>query len=119
MADSRSMHSTISSTGRLRRRHWIALLGLLTAIVLLVLHEPALANKFETIGGGVSGSRQLKLDWLQNFLYVVSGLCLLGAVLVVVVPRNNASYLNFANWKQSAFVLTVLAAASLGGALLI
>ena len=89
------------------------------AIGLLLLCEPALANKFETIGGGVSGSRQLKLDWLAGFLYAVGGLSLLGTVLAVLMRNSNTLFLNVRNWKASASVLAVITVLSLGGALLI
>ena len=89
------------------------------AALLFVLQEPALANKFETIGGGFGGSRQLKLDWLQGFLYVVGGLSLLGAILAVTFPRQNALFLNATNWKQSAAVLLILSGICIGGGLLL
>ena len=83
--------------------------GLLFGMLALLFLEPALANKFETIGGGVSGSSGIKRDWLQSFFLVVGGLCLLSALLAVVVPHNNALYLNFENWKRSAIILSILA----------
>ena len=82
--------------------------GLLLAWLALYL-EPALANKFETIGGGFSGSSGFKREWLQMFFIVIGGLSLLGAVLAVVVPHKNALYLNFNNWKQSAIIMLVIA----------
>ncbi len=76
---------------------------------MLLFLDPALAeNKFEIIGGGVSGSTQLKKEHIQVILYVVSGILLLFAVLAVALPRRNPLMLNFANWKQSASVLLVL-----------
>ena len=85
-------------------------IGLLLSALALVFIEPALANKFETIGGGVSGSSGIKREWLQKFFLVVGGLSLLSAVLALVVPHNNALYLNFSNWKRSFAVLLVLSA---------
>jgi hypothetical protein len=81
----------------------------LLVVFLALLIEPALANKFETIGGGVSGSSGIKREWLQKFFLVIGGASLLGAVLAVVVPHRNALYLNYNNWKQSAIMLSVLA----------
>jgi hypothetical protein len=94
------------------------LLGL-SACVLILLCEPASANKFETIGGGVAGSRQFKLEWLQGFLYVVGGIGLLTAALAVFAPHNNPLFLNFANWKQSAVVASLIGVVCIGGALLL
>jgi len=85
-------------------------------ILFLLYLEPALANKFETIGGGVSGSSGIKREWLQNFFLVLGGLSLLGSVLTVVIPHKNAAFLNFSNWKQSAIVLFVFAVAFLATA---
>lgn len=83
--------------------------GTVLCVLLLLFLEPALANKFETIGGGVSGSTGIKREWLQKFLLVSGGLSLLGAILAVVIPHTNAAFLNFSNWKQSAIVLLVFA----------
>ena len=94
------------------------LLGL-AMITLLIAVEPALANKFETIGGGVSGSAHLKQEWLKGFLYIVGGLSLLTTALAVFVPHNNALFLNFANWKQSAIVSFLIAVVCIVGALLL
>jgi len=88
-------------------------------LLLLVLFEPALANKFEAIGGGVSGSAQIKLDWLKGFLYVVGGISLLSGILAVVVPHDNPLFLNFRNWKRSAVVLFIIAGLCFAAALLI
>ena len=84
------------------------LLGLLPLILLWV--EPCVANRFETIGGGLSGSDALKLEWLRNFSLIAGSLCLLGALLAVVVPRRNPLLLNYSNWKSSAAVLGVFGA---------
>jgi hypothetical protein len=100
-------------------RPWFTIGFLLLITFFLFAHEPALANKFETIGGGFGGSRQLKLDWLQGFLYVVGGLSLLGAILAVTFPRQNALFLNATNWKQSAAVLLILSGICIGGGLLL
>lgn len=77
-------------------------------ILALLCVEPTLANKFETIGGGVSGSSGIKRDWLQKFFLVVGGMSLLTAVLALFVPHNNALFLNYGNWKRSFIILLVL-----------
>lgn len=84
--------------------HCAIALGILAMLCI----EPALANKFETIGGGVSGSSGIKRDWLQKFFLVVGGMSLLSAVLALVVPHNNALFLNYGNWKKSFIILLVL-----------
>lgn len=87
------------------RRLYLAVL----AALLLALFEPALANKFETISGGVSGSMRIKRDWLIGFLYVAGGISLFGSLLAVVVPHRNALFLNHANWKTSAAIMLLIA----------
>ncbi len=83
-----------------------ALCGLFAAIALLA--DPALANKFETISGGVNGSLRVKRAFVQSaLLYGGSGF-LIGAVLAVVVPHTNPAFLNYANWRNSAIVLAIL-----------
>ncbi|MGB5569143.1 MAG: hypothetical protein WBM81_07545 [Sedimenticolaceae bacterium] len=83
--------------------------GMALCVLLLLYLEPALANKFETNGGAVSGSSGIKREWLQKFLFVGGGLSLLGSILAAVLPHRNAAYLNYGNWKQSAIVLLVFA----------
>ncbi|MDJ0741262.1 MAG: hypothetical protein QNJ91_16215 [Gammaproteobacteria bacterium] len=88
-------------------------------VALLLAAEPALANKFETISGGVSGSASFKRDWLVKFLLTAGGVSLGSAVLAVLVPHNNALFLNFSNWKQSALVMFVIACALFAAAALV
>lgn len=87
----------------------MGLLALL-ACSMLLLAEPALANKFEAIGSGLSGSSHSKRDWLTGFFAVSGGLSLLFGILTIATPHDNAAFLNYGNWKQSAIVLFVLAA---------
>lgn len=94
-------------------------LGLSVGILVVLCLEPALANKFETIGGGVSGSSGFKREWLQKFFLVVGGLSLLGAILAVVVPHDNVLFLNFDNWKRSSVILLFLSAIFFGAAFLL
>jgi len=75
---------------------------------ILLLTEPTLANKFETISGGVSGSARVKTDFIQTLLLTLGSGFMIGAVLAVVVPRTNAAFLNYANWKSSAAVMATL-----------
>lgn len=88
--------------------------GLILCLLAAVFIEPALANKFETIGGGVSGSSGIKREWLQKFFLVIGGMSLLSAILALVVPHDNALYLNFSNWKRSFVILLILAAVFFG-----
>jgi len=84
-------------------------IGLLAASLLLIT-EPALANKFETIGGGVAGSSGIKRDWLAGFFLVAGGITGLLGILAIVTPHSNAAFLNATTWKQSAIVLFILTA---------
>jgi len=79
--------------------------------VLGLIAEPALANKFETIGGGLAGSSSIKRDWLTGFFMIAGGITLLLGFLCIVTPHRNAAFLNSTNWKQSAIVLFSLTAA--------
>lgn len=74
--------------------------------------DPALANKFETIGSGVSGSYGIKREWLEGFFYILCGIFASTAVLAMIIPRSNPLFLNHVNWKKSAAVLAILAAAA-------
>ena len=93
--------------------------ALIPALLLLLWFEPVLANKFETIGGGVSGSSGFKREWMQGFFLVLGGASLLGTLLTIFIPHRNAAYLNYGNWKQSAAVLFVFSLVFFGAAALI
>ena len=82
---------------------------------LITLSEPILANKFETISGGVTGSYRLKSQFVESGLLFGGIGFLLASVLAVIVPHTNAAYLNYANWKSSAIVLAVIGTALLTG----
>jgi hypothetical protein len=94
-------------------------LSMLAATCLWLLIDPAFANKFETIGGGVSGSSRIKLEWLGGFLYAVGTVCLFGALLAVLMRNGNALLLNYSNWKTSAILLLLVGALAIGAGLLI
>lgn len=85
-------------------------LRLLLLSLLPVLFEPAVANKFETIGSGVAGSFRVKAEFMRSALLVGGSLFVFAAILAVVVPHTNAAFLNFSNWKASAIVLTLIGA---------
>jgi preprotein translocase subunit SecG len=78
----------------------------------LILCEPALANKFETIGGGVQGSTKVKVEYLQVIAYVASGIFFISGVLAILLHNKNSQTLNYTMWKPSAaifFILSILA----------
>ncbi len=81
-----------------------------TVFCILATHGICLqaGNKFETIGGGVSGSTPLKLESLSlmatgfGVLFLVCGL-----LSLLPLGHENALTLNHANWKLSAGVFFV------------
>lgn len=95
-------------------------LFLLVGAVLLLLLEPVTAgNKFTTIGGGVSGSSQLKAEETRVILFVLAGLLLIGAVLNVVISHKNPLYMNATLWRPSAIIMTVLGVLAIVGAMML
>jgi hypothetical protein len=88
--------------------------------LMLALAEPAMAgNKFEIIGGGVSGSSSLKRSQAAMLLFGVGGVFLLSALLATVIPHRNPLFLNYANWRQSAILFLIIGLLAVaGGALL-
>lgn len=86
-------------------------LFLLTPLLLLVgllSCEPLLANKFETIGGGVQGSSQAKIEYLQVVAYVAGGIFLAAGVLAITLHDKNAQTLNYTMWKSSSAMFFLL-----------
>lgn len=108
--------STTNRPHPVRPKPWA--LWILGACIVLAL-EPALANKFETISGGVVGSSWLKREWLEKFFWISGGISLAFSVLALIVPHSNPLYMNSRTWKQSSIILAVLAAILLSAAYLI
>ena len=85
------------------------ILLLALALILIGLSvDPAVANRFETIGGGVSGSHALKLEYLKIIAYVVGGIFILAAALTVITHKHNAQMLSYTTWKSSAIMFLLL-----------
>lgn len=81
----------------------------------LILCEPVLANKFETIGGGVQGSTRVKIEYLQVIAYVASGIFFISGILAIVLHNKNAQTLNYTMWKPSAAIFFILSILALAG----
>ena len=87
---------------------WLAWL----LFILLLFTEPLLANKFETIGGGVQGSKQVKIEYLQVIAYVAGGIFLVAGVLAIALHNHNAQTLNYTMWKSSSALFFILSICS-------
>ena len=90
--------------------HWLMTTGL------LVISDPLLANKFETIGGGVQGSSRMKVEYLQGIAYVAGGIFLIAGVLAILLQNKNAQTLNYTMWKQSAILFFLMGIAAIAAA---
>ncbi|MCU7920019.1 MAG: hypothetical protein KZQ95_16930 [Candidatus Thiodiazotropha sp. (ex Epidulcina cf. delphinae)] len=88
----------------------VSRLSFLAWLLLLTLFftEPLLANKFETIGGGVQGSTKVKAEYLQIVAYVAGGIFLVAGVLAIVLRDRNALTLNYTMWKSSSVFFFIL-----------
>ncbi len=66
-------------------------------------------NKFETIGGGVSGSTPIKLESLRP-IAIGFGAFFLACGLLSLLPmgHKNALTMNYSNWKVSAGAFLIL-----------
>lgn len=85
---------------------WLLTSALL--LLLLLLTDPALANKFETIGGGVKGSTQIKVAYLHVFAYVAGVVFLVAGVLSILLQNRNALTLNYTMWRSSSILFFLL-----------
>jgi hypothetical protein len=85
---------------------------------ILLFAEPLLANKFETIGGGVVGSPQMKVEYLKVVAYITGAIFLITAILAIVMKNKNAQTLNYTMWKPSAAIFFLLSIASFAAAVL-
>ena len=90
--------------------------GLVFAICLLgLVPELALAgNKFETIGGGVTGSSRDKLQYVRWFGFGFGSFFLLAGILSLTGSNRNPLMMNYAVWKRAGIVWLVLSALAFG-----
>ncbi|MCU7905400.1 MAG: hypothetical protein KZQ76_05965 [Candidatus Thiodiazotropha sp. (ex Epidulcina cf. delphinae)] len=77
-------------------------------LITIFFAEPLLANKFETIGGGVQGSTKIKIEYLQIIAYVAGGIFLISGILAIVLHDKNALTLNYTMWKSSSAMFFIL-----------
>ena len=93
---------------------------LILSIIFIGLYmDPALANKFQTIGSGVSGSIQIKKEYLRISAYVVSGLFFVSGLLAMTTKKKNAHELNYTVWKLSSIAFLLLSVIALVIALIL
>ena len=92
---------------------------ILSLITIGLYVDPALANKFQTIGSGVSGSIQIKKEYLKISAYVVSGLFFVSGLLAMTTKKRNAHELNYTVWKFSAIAFLILSGIALAIALIL
>ncbi len=90
-------------------------LVLLLPILLVLLFVPELSllagNKFETIGGGVSGSTSIKLKELKPIFLGFGSFLLLAAILSLLpLGHKNALTLNHSKWQLSSAIFFGLSA---------
>ncbi|MCG8100717.1 MAG: hypothetical protein JAZ05_16650 [Candidatus Thiodiazotropha taylori] len=78
------------------------------AFVLLTLSDPSMANKFETIGGGVQGSTKIKVEYLITIAYVASAIFLIAGILAIALHNRNSQTLNYTMGKSSATMFFLL-----------
>jgi hypothetical protein len=100
----------VHSTEEDEMTHPIRLRFLLLLLIVstLLVAEPALANKFVTIGSGVSGSSSLKLGFLTDAAYITGAIFALMAVGALLMRNRNAHSVDFTLGKQAAIILAIL-----------
>ena len=62
----------------------------------ILLAEPALANKFETIGGGVSGLSREKILLLKEIVYYAGGFLIFLGVMALVTRKRFEGFVGIA-----------------------
>lgn len=93
--------------------------NLARSLFLMFLYAgPLLANKFETIGGGVSGSTRVKVEYLQIIAYATGAIFLIAGILAIVLKNKNSQTLNYTMWKPSAVVFFLMSIATFSAAVL-
>ncbi len=89
-----------------------------TLFILLLFAQPLLANKFETIGGGVQGSARDKVEYLHVIAYIAGGLFLIAGILAIALHNKNAHTLNYTMWKSSSVMFFLMSFAAFAAAAL-
>ncbi|MET0068235.1 MAG: hypothetical protein ABW076_17970 [Candidatus Thiodiazotropha sp.] len=83
----------------------------------LLISTPLLANKFETIGSGVQGSNQIKIEYLQIIAFAAGGVFFIAGILAIVLHNSNAQTLNYTMWRYSAALFFLVSIASVAAGL--
>ncbi len=80
----------------------------------LIYIEPAVANKFETIGSGVSGSASIKIEYLKIIAFITGIIMFIAGVLTVTTRNKNSLALNHTMWKSSSIIFFILSFVTIG-----
>ncbi len=95
-------------------RNLLPLLFLASAL----LAEPTLANKFETIGGGVSGLSREKILLLKEIVYYAGGFLLFLGVMALVTRNRFEGFVGIAGKGPGAATKGGIAMMVIGGVLI-
>ncbi len=81
--------------------------SLITLALLLIVAaiEPALANKFETIGGGVSGMDKEKIELLQTISLYAGGFFFFLAITVALTRNRFEGFVGYSSRKDQGIAL--------------
>ena len=74
---------------------------LITSLALLSIFDPALANKFETIGGGVTGLSQEKLQLLKQISLYSGGFLLLLSIMAMLTRNRFEGFVGYSSRGQA------------------
>jgi hypothetical protein len=89
-------------------RSYRTVILILSITLIGLFSDSILANKFQTIGSGVSGSSQIKIEYLRISAYVISGLFFMFGLLAMTTKKRNAHHLNYTAWKTSSIAFLLL-----------
>jgi len=78
---------------------------LLLTLLLCIGLEPVLANKFETIGGGVSGLSREKVQILKQISFYSGGFLLFLSVLALLARNRFEGFVGYSSRNKSGSAL--------------
>jgi len=87
--------------------------------LLWLVSESALANKFQTISGGVVGSNRIKIEYIRDIAWVAGGILLVAAILSILTHNRNAHSVNYTMWRASTLVFSLLSLLAFATALFV
>lgn len=102
-----------------QKRYELTVWLLFLSLIVILVSDPAMANKFQTIGSGVTGSVTIKKEFIKNASLVASGVFFTLSVLALILHEKYKLTANYAMAKPASIIWAIIGVILLTVSLLI